>query len=276
VRRYEAHDGLRQLTRALREALHEDRIQIALQPKVDLRTGALLGVEALARWTLENGQEVPPAEFIALAERQGLIAELGDSVLDQALRWAAAMSRQGPAVPVAVNFSAPQFHRRDLAARVQHALLTHGLAPDLLELELTESILLGDVDSALATLASLREMGLALSIDDFGTGYSSLSYLCRFPVTRVKLDRSFIHQMVSDGRTLALVRSVIELAHQLGLVCVAEGIETEDQLALLRELGCDEGQGYLFARPLPADAASDMLLTRWPWTALFARTSRGR
>ncbi len=268
VRHYQAHDNLRLQTRALRAAIEQRQIGIALQPKIDLRSGALCGLEALARWQL-HGEAIAPAQFIPLAEREGLIGALGDLVLDQALDWAAWARDAGRPTPVAVNYSAPQFHRARLSDEILQRLRAHRLSAQSLELELTESILLDDSEAALDALAELRGLGLGLSIDDFGTGYSSLSYLCRFPVDRLKLDRSFIARLDQDARSRALVRSLIGLAHQLGLRCVAEGIETEEQLALLRDYGCDEGQGFLFAPPLSPLAAFELLRGELPWMTWF-------
>jgi len=268
---YHAHAGQRQLTRALREAIVADRIEIALQPKVQLCSGAIAGFEALARWTGPDGQPVSPGEFIPLAERRGMIAELGDRVLERALRTLSQWREAGrPLLPLAVNFSASQFHRHDAVARVEQAIARHGLPTRLVELELTESVLLGDVHAALGTLEALRALGLGLSIDDFGTGYSSLAYLRRFPVDCLKIDRSFVAELTTDRRTRQIVRSIIELTHQFGLRCVAEGIETVEQLALLRRLGCDEGQGYLFARPAAPEAMTDLLAGPLPWAPMFA------
>jgi len=270
VRHYDAHDHLRLQTKALRAAIEQRQIGIALQPKVDLRSGALCGVEALARWTLADGGTVPPSTFIPLAEREGLIAALGEGVLEQALDWAAWARDTDRPTAVAVNFSAPQFHRESLVAEITQRLLAHRLPAKALELELTESILLGDTDTAMGALPALRALGLHLSIDDFGTGYSSLSYLFRFPVDRLKLDRSFIAPLTRDARSRTLVQAVIALAHQLGMRCVAEGIETPEQLALLREFGCDEGQGYLFSQPVTPLAAFELLHAEPPWARLFA------
>ncbi len=266
VHHYAELEAERRLGNQLRSLLRERRIDIALQPKVNLRTGQLAGFEALARWPHELGDNVPPTVFIPLAERLGLITELGDCVLDAAMAWQAGLP---VGVPVAVNVSAPQFGCRRWAERVQEALQRHGLAPSRIELELTESVLLGDADNAVDTLHALRDMGLKVAIDDFGTGYSSLSYLCRFAVDRLKLDRSFVGRLCEDPRTQSLVRAVIAVAHELGLQCVAEGIETPEQLALLRAMGCDEGQGYLLARPMDPLQAAACALGAAPWLPLM-------
>ncbi len=270
VRHYEAHDSERKRARALRAALEQQQISIALQPKVALDSGALCGFETLARWTLGDGGTVPPSQFIPLAEREGLIGTLGARVMEQALDWAAWARDAGHPTAVAVNVSAPQFHHAGFAQQVREQLRAYSLPSSALELELTESMLLDDTGSALDSLRALHELGLGLAIDDFGTGYSSLSYLSRFPVGRLKLDRSFVARIEHDARDRALVQALIALAHQLGLRCVAEGIETPQQLALLRAYGCDEGQGYLFSHPLSPLAAYELLGGNPPWQALFA------
>jgi EAL domain-containing protein (putative c-di-GMP-specific phosphodiesterase class I) len=263
VHSYEAQHDERRLIEALREAIAADRIEIALQPKVHLASGRPAGLEALARWTLEDGTVVPPSVFITLAERHGLVCALGERVLERSLVLLAQWRDQGlPLVPVAVNFAAPQFHRLDTAQHVAQALARHGLPASLLELELTESLLLSDADAALQTLRSLRELGVRLAIDDFGTGYSSLTYLRRFPVQRLKIDRSFVSAMGQEQGASDIVQMLVQLAHRLCLVCVAEGIETEAQLLQLRALGCDEGQGYLLARPMSPEACATWLLER--------------
>jgi diguanylate cyclase (GGDEF)-like protein/PAS domain S-box-containing protein len=271
LRRYEAQDGERRLSRALQEAIRLDQIQLAYQPKVDLHTGLLSGVEGLARWTLEDGSSVPPAEFIPLAERRGLIGPLGDRVLERAVGQLAQWRTQGLPLPVvAINFSALQFHRNEPARQVADALARHDVPPQLLELELTESLLIGEMDTVMQALKDLRALGIALSIDDFGTGYSSLAYLRRFPIQYLKIDRRFVMDMVTDPGALEVVKMIVSLAHRLGLRCIAEGIETPEQLALLRAIGCDEGQGFLLARPMSAQDLTAALASVLPWHAVFA------
>lgn len=266
VHHYEQLDAQRRMVRALREDIMADRIGVAFQPKVDLHSGRLRGLEALARWQGPDGQAVPPGVFIALAERQGLIAELGDRVFEQVLRHQARWRSLGlPLVPVAVNFSAAQFRRADMAERVAAALVRHGIDAHLIEVELTESILLDNFDAAVAALHALRGVGVGLSIDDFGTGYSSLAYLRRFPVNCLKVDRSFVQDVDTDPRTREIVETVIELAHKLDLVCVAEGVETPAQREALRAAGCDQAQGYLLARPCSADDLYAVLAGHRPW-----------
>lgn len=269
---YEVQDARRQRAHALREAIREDSIHVAFQPKVDLRTGALAGVEALARWTLPDGTVVPPSEFIPLAEQRGLIGLLGDRVLERAAAQLASWRVQGLTAPrVAVNFSALQFHRADTARQVAQILQRHAVPVELLELELTESLLIGEMDSVMATLDALRNFGIELSIDDFGTGYSSLAYLRRFPIQCLKIDRQFVVAMTEDDGAREIVRLIVELSHRLGLRCVAEGIETQEQLRQLQAMGCDEGQGYVLSRPLDVDAMVPVLAGAVPWAPLFAR-----
>lgn len=266
VHHYEQLDSHHRLVRALREDLLADRIDVAFQPKVHLPSGRLVGLEALARWSGPDGEVVPPSTFIPLAERHGLIADLGDRVFEKVLRHLAVWRLAGlPVVPVAVNFSAAQFRRADLAARIDAALLRHHLPAQLIEIELTESILLHDFDAALLALESLRAVGVRLSIDDFGTGYSSLAYLRRFPVHCLKVDRSFVADVVSDVRTLEIVDSVVTLAHKFEMCCIAEGVETREQMAALQALGCDQAQGYLFAKPLSPADLSALLLANTTW-----------
>ncbi|WP_422830645.1 putative bifunctional diguanylate cyclase/phosphodiesterase [Variovorax sp. HJSM1_2] len=270
LQQYEAQARPRQLALWLREALRRQEIQVAYQPKVDLRSGALAGVEALARWHRPDGTTIAPSEFIPLAERLGLIGRLGDRVLEQALQDLGQWGAAGLAQPVvAVNISALQFHRADPAQDLASALGRHGVAPGLIELELTESLLIGEMASVMQSLQALRQLGVRLSIDDFGTGYSSLAYLRRFPIQYLKIDRQFVSDMLEDSSAREIVKVIVELAHRLGLRCIAEGIETRAQLAALRAMGCDEGQGYLLARPMDPQALAFLLSGSRPWRALF-------
>lgn len=235
----------------LQAALLGNDILAVYQPQVDLLTGELVGVEALARWRRRGLQEVPPSVFIPLAERRQLILPLGERILDVALSDMAAWRAQGLRVPrLAVNFSAEQFHMPGVARHVQAALQRHGLEASCLELELTESTLIGEMDQVLHNLHELRDLGVQLAIDDFGTGYSSLAYLRRFPIDRLKIDRAFVADMHNSQSAMEIVATIVKLAHQFGLKCLAEGIETAEQWRVLREVGCDEGQGFLMARPM--------------------------
>ncbi len=245
-----------ELESALRLGLARGELLLHYQPKVDARSGQVLGLEALVRWQRPGHGLVPPGDFIPLAEERGLIVPLGRWVLQEACRQLAAWRDAGvPVVPVAVNLSARQFNGGTLLDDVRQALARHGLAPALLELELTESTLMTDPGRATETLGRLHELGVGLAIDDFGTGYSSLAYLKRFPAQRVKIDRSFVRSLAQDPSDRAITAAVVALAHGLGLGVVAEGVENPAQLDVLRRLGCDELQGFLFGRPVPAAEA---------------------
>ncbi|HEY0360416.1 MAG TPA: EAL domain-containing protein [Mycobacteriales bacterium] len=249
----------------LRHALDEDRVAVHYQPIVDLRTGEIVGSEALVRLVDLDGQLVPPDQFIAVAEESGLIVPLGTFVLRQACRQTAAWRAEtGRPLTIAVNLSPRQAARSDLLVTVLSALEEARLEHAALFLELTESALLEVNDATLTQLTSLRDLGLGIGIDDFGTGYSSLSYLRQFPVTFLKVDRSFVRGIPAVADDTAVVGAVIGLAGALGLDCVAEGIELAEQLATLRSLGATLGQGYLFSRPLPAGELGALLAAGLP------------
>ncbi|WP_158284287.1 EAL domain-containing protein [Azospirillum sp. TSO22-1] len=237
----------------LHHALERDELRLHYQPKIDLESLRVVGMEALVRWQHPTRGLVPPDEFIAVAEACGLIVPIGNWVLESACAQTRTWVEQGMGdVQVAVNISAWQF-RSDLFERqVQRALERTGLPPRHLELELTESIALDDTGRSIRTMQALRDMGLDLAIDDFGTGYSSLSYVQRLPVTTVKIDRSFIRELDRQATGSAIPRAIITMAHHLGLRVVAEGIETYGHLDMLLFDGCDQGQGYYFSKPLPA------------------------
>jgi len=239
-----------QLDHAMRQALLRGQFRLHYQPQIDLRSGEVIGAEALIRWRDAVLGEVPPAEFIPVAEATGFIIAIGDWVLNQAVRQAAAWRSNGLQMPVSVNVSALQFQQPDFIDRVAGALKAAHLPPQLLELELTESILIHDAAGALQRLQALEQLGVQLAIDDFGTGYSSLGYLKRFPIDRLKIDRSFIKNLPGDASDLAIVNAIIQLGRALQLRVIAEGVETEAQRQLLQEAGCDEFQGFLFAPAL--------------------------
>ncbi len=238
----------RQLELDLRAALHKGALQVHYQPLVQLATGALIGCEALVRWRHPTLGMVSPAEFVALAEETGLINQLGAFVLRQACADAA---RWPEPIKVAVNLSPLQFRSGNLLAIVSEALDASGLAPERLELEITETLLLDKSGLVLATLHALRALGINISMDDFGTGYSSLSYLRSFPFDKIKIDRSFVHDMGANVDSQAIVKAIIGLGTSLGITITAEGIETEGDLEWLKAEGCDEGQGYLFSKARP-------------------------
>ena len=242
-----------------------EEFEVHYQPEVDLRTGRIVGFEALVRWRRPGHGLVSPNEFVPLAEETGLIIPMGRRVLLEACRRAREWrSPGGPAVGVSVNLSARQFLEPGLLEDVARVLGETGLDPGALTLEITESVLTEDTPVVLATVQYLKLLGVKLAIDDFGTGYSSLSYLKRFPVDYLKIDRSIVYGIEGDPRDEAIASVAITLARALGERVVAEGIETEGQLARLREMGCDLGQGYLFSRPLPFGEASVFLLKNGP------------
>jgi diguanylate cyclase (GGDEF)-like protein len=241
-----------QLQGQLRNAVKNQEFILHYQPQIDIASGHIVGTEALVRWQHPELGLIPPGKFIPLAERSGLVIPMGDWVLNEACRQARIWHDKGHALMMAVNLSALQFKRGNLLETVTHALKRSGLPAELLELELTESILLQDVDVAIKTLRSLKDMGVKLSIDDFGTGYSSLSYLKRLAVNKLKIDQSFVRDLAADPDSAAIVRAIIQLGHTLQLTVIAEGVETDAQLTFLRNYGCDEAQGYLYSRPIPA------------------------
>ncbi|QHG64849.1 putative bifunctional diguanylate cyclase/phosphodiesterase [Pseudomonas putida] len=242
-----------ELERNLRRALQDNEFELWYQPKVDLFSGQLEGVEALLRWRDPEHGLIPPGEFIPLAERTGLIIPLGERVLDlacaQLAAWRAADCLPGP---LAVNVAALQIERSDYVSSLAIALERHGLAPNLLEVEITESLLMESQQQACAALAQLQAMGVATAVDDFGTGYSSLAYLRALPIDHLKIDRAFIKDLPDDDDAVAIARAIIDLGHALGYRITAEGIETQQQYDFLRNAGCDQGQGYLLGRPMPA------------------------
>jgi len=239
-----------QIDHAMRQALVSGLFSLHYQPQIDLRTGAVAGAEALIRWRDPVLGEVSPSEFIPVAEESGFIIAIGDWVLAQAVKQAAAWRANGLAMPVSINVSALQFQQPDFTERVARELKAADLPPQLLELELTESILIHDAQDALHRLEALAKLGVLLAIDDFGTGYSSLGYLKRFPIGRLKIDRSFISHLPGDASDVAIVNAIIQLGRALNLRVIAEGVETEPQRQFLLDAGCDEFQGFLYAPAL--------------------------
>jgi diguanylate cyclase (GGDEF)-like protein len=261
-REFEPGAGARIATRGqlaldMKEAIRSREFHLAYQPVVDSATASVVSFEALMRWRHPVQGEIPPGAFIALAEETGLIVPLGAWALQEACREAA--SWPAP-VRVAVNVSVVQLRRAGLEATVMAALAASGLPADRLKLEVTESVLMQDAESVIAGLHRLRALGVRIALDDFGTGYSSLSYLRRFPFDQIKIDRSFIRD-IADPDAAAIVRAVVGIGERLGMGIVAEGVETAEQLELVRREGCTQVQGFLFSRPLPPDAARDYLRT---------------
>ena len=236
----------------IRRTIKEGGFELHYQPQIDSACNEVTGVEALLRWPHPELGSVPPDQFIPIAESTGLITSLGEWVLEEACaqinKW-----REQEVSPfrVAVNLSGAQFRHGNLVQTVHQITRRHGVAPRWLELELTESMLMGHVDSAAETLKGLHELGTTIAIDDFGTGYCSLLYLRRFSVDRLKIDRSFVHDMGEDPDDRAIVNAIVALAHSLNLGVIAEGVETSEQLRLLEGMGCCHAQGYLISRPLP-------------------------
>jgi len=246
----------------LRRALERREFVLHYQPEVDLATRKIMGLEALIRWRHPERGLVPPMDFIPVAEESGMILPIGDWGLAEACHqiqlWRDEDARHG-SLRVCVNLSARQFLREGLADHVESLLQRSGTASHQLGLEMTESSLIPDMQTAREVLSGLRALGVSLSMDDFGTGYSSLSNLHSFPFDVLKIDRSFIGRMTDGDQALQIVRTIIELARVLGMDVVAEGIETREQYQLLRQMGCRFGQGYLFAKPMPANDITNLL-----------------
>lgn len=235
------------------------------QPIISLCTGKLLGFEALVRWQHPERGIISPVKFIPLAEETGLIIPFGQWVLWEACRqlqqWQKIYCQTD--LIVAVNISGKQFSQPNLILHIQRILQKTGINPQRLKIEMTESVVMDNAESAITVLYQLQELGIQLSVDDFGTGYSSLSYLHRFPINTLKVDKSFVTNMGVNGENCEIVRAVVTLAHSLGLDVVAEGIETEQQLTQLKNLGCEYGQGYLFSKPVDIARATALLDTNF-------------
>jgi EAL domain-containing protein (putative c-di-GMP-specific phosphodiesterase class I) len=250
-----------EIARHLRKAIENRELHLYYQPRVDGTSGEIVGAEALIRWIHPEMGWVPPGKFIPLAEERGLIIEIGEWVLTQACRQNRSWQDMGlKMIPVGVNVSALQLTDRKFAEKVSNALKSSGLAPQYLELELTESVIMRQADMVIATLRNLKALGLALSIDDFGTGYSSLSYLKKLPLDKLKLDQSFVRELPFDADNAAIVNAILLMAKALKLKVVAEGVETQAQLEFLRAHQCDEIQGYYFSKPLPVQEFTRMLI----------------
>ena len=248
---------------ALRKALEEDRFELLYQRQVDLKSGKIVGCEALLRMRGEDGELIPPSEFLARAERNGLIMPINEWVIDQACKQGAAWHAMGfDDFTVGVNLSPVQFQRQSVPLMVARILGETGMPPHLLDLELTESIVLHDREQVAVQLTQLRDLGVKISIDDYGTGCSSLSYVKHFPVDRLKIDQSFIRDIIDNPSDAAIVRATINLGHSLGLEVIAEGVETKEIVEHLLIEHCDKAQGYHFGRPQPADELSQIMRTQ--------------
>jgi diguanylate cyclase (GGDEF)-like protein len=254
-----ARERLR-LEAELRHAIEHDELLLYYQPQIDLRSGEIVGLEALVRWRHPQRGLVPPGEFIPLAEESGLVVELGAWVLCRACRQIQTWLKVGLApCQTAVNVSAVQLSRGNLVDHVRATLRETGIPPERLELEITESFVMADRDQSFKSLAGLRELGVQMSIDDFGTGYSSLAYLQQIAVQKLKIDLSFVRDVTTNSGNASIVRAIIALGHSLGLDVLAEGVESPEQAEYLRALGCDKIQGYLISRPLPVDEITAFL-----------------
>lgn len=249
-----------QIAGALHKVLDRNELRLVYQPRLDLTRQRIVGVEALLRWTSSEYGEIPPAQFIPLAEESGMILEIGEWVLREACRTVQGWRARGlDGLSVAVNVSVLQLLRGDFAEVVSRALADTGLPPEALELELTESVLMANAEQALDKLARIRALGVSLAVDDFGTGYSSLAYLQRLPLTTLKIDKAFIHHLDQDSGDTAIATTIIAMAHSLGLTAVAEGVESETQMRFLRHYGCDEIQGHWLSRPIDPDRCLEFI-----------------
>jgi EAL domain-containing protein (putative c-di-GMP-specific phosphodiesterase class I) len=237
-----------QMEGQLRKGLENSEFVLHYQPQIDLASGKIIGMEALVRWQRPNIGLVSPLEFIPIAEETGLICQLGEWVLRTACQQTKEWIDAGfGSLRISVNLSARQFMKKDLAKKVEEILTNTSLPPNLLEIEVTESMVMENVDSAIATLEGFKEKGIRISIDDFGTGYSSLSYLKKFPIHTLKIDKSFVRDLTVDSDDSAIVKAIISLAHNLNLHVIAEGAEIEDQVNFLRKMKCDTVQGYFYS-----------------------------
>jgi EAL domain-containing protein (putative c-di-GMP-specific phosphodiesterase class I) len=247
-----------QMLNDLREAIDQDHLTLYYQPQLDLNTGKIIGAEALLRWwkkdnSKEGGSFISPAVFVPVAEQSGLVVPMGEWVLKQACQTAKSWLDQGIDIRVAVNVSGVQFQQSDLVDYTRRVLDEVDLPAHHLELEVTESAFMEDVHQTIATLNELNAMGVELAIDDFGTGYSSLSYLRQFPIDRLKIDQSFIKNALENESDASIARTIIALGHSLNLKVIAEGVETGEHEQFLKNIQCDEVQGYRYSRPVPAD-----------------------
>ena len=264
-------EALRRLSlqAGLRQAIENDELVLHYQPVLSLATGRIVELEALVRWQHPRNGLVMPNDFIHVAEKAGMMVSLGEWVLARAAQQTKIWQEAGfPELRIAINLSPSQFHEKNLVANVRRALADTRLSPDSLEIEITEGVAMEDAEVTVANLLALRELNVGVSIDDFGTGYSSLSYLKRFPVTTLKIDRSFVTDVVTNSADAGIVRAVVAMAHGLKLNVIAEGVETKEQFAYLRESGCDALQGYWFSRPLTVPGVEVLLAEeRERWSA---------
>ncbi len=248
----------RQLEDSFVHAMEHDQLELYYQPLICAQSNLVTGMEALLRWHHPERGMIPPTVFIPIAEDLGLMGKVGNWVIEQACLDATTWPSP---VRVAVNVSAAQFHTRSLELDVSHALGKSGLSGERLELEITESVLLDDDDKVLMAIDNVQDMGVSVAIDDFGTGFSSLSYLHKYPLDKIKIDRSFVVNLPRSNHSLSIVRTIVSLARSMGMSTTAEGIETREQHALLRQEGCEQLQGYLFSKPVPAGETVEVIRT---------------
>jgi diguanylate cyclase len=248
------------LETGLRRAIEDESLELHYQPQVEVRTGQIIGAEALLRWEHPQRGYISPTSFVPIAEASGLIVPIGEWVLERACAQAAQWREAGlPRIPISVNVSGVQFHRQDLSEVVRRKLDAFGLDASILHIEITETAIVAARDRAIALLAQLRELGVKLALDDFGTGYSSLSYLKSFPIDTVKIDRSFVTEMLTDHTTASIVEAIVSMSRILGLSVVAEGVEDQAQFAFLERIGCDAAQGFYLSPAVPAEQFAKLL-----------------
>ncbi len=252
--------GTTELEKSLELAIDNNELALFFQPKIDLKTGKIMGVEALIRWIKPDGTIITPDAFVPIAERSRLIGRISEFVLNEGCRQNVLWQKMGfPKIVMSINFTSSDFYQNDLKERVFEALVKTGLSPEWLEVELTETLALSDIDYAVAQMNKLRELGVKLAMDDFGTGYSSLSYLQILPITLLKLDRSFITDIEHNNIALEIVSAVISIAKSKKIKTIAEGIENKQQEEILRKAGCNFGQGYLYGKPMPAAELEELM-----------------
>ncbi|WP_096189490.1 sensor domain-containing protein [Evansella halocellulosilytica] len=256
------------IEKRLRIATEKKAFYLCYQPQIDLKKKKVIGVEALIRWDDEELGIISPGSFIPLAEETGLIVPIGDWVLEQACKQAKKWFEQGISLRMGINISPIEFQRPDFVSKVKKVLSKTGLPPQLLDLEITENDLLYNREECFKTLEQLKEIGISISIDDFGTGYSSLGYLRRFPIDTLKIDQSFIREVLDNTNDQAIVTSIIQLAHNMNLRVIAEGVETSDMVEFLNKQQCDEMQGFLYSRPLPSDEVTSFIKKTTPMMVL--------
>jgi predicted signal transduction protein with EAL and GGDEF domain len=235
---------------ALRRAIERQEFVLHYQPQINIGSGAIVGAEALIRWNHPELGLVMPGKFISIAEERGLIVPIGNWVIEEATRQAGVWQNAGISIPIAVNVSAVQFRQKDFVEQLANSVRKHGITPSRIELELTEGIIMRDAETTIKILERLHEIGFQLSIDDFGTGFSSLNYLRRFPIDKIKIDRSFVSDVTQSESAASIVTAVISLAQSLKLKVIAEGVQTKEQLEILRVQRCDDAQGFLFSPAL--------------------------